>query len=587
MANRYDIAHRFANKQEGKRGSLTAGNVRYEGRSYYSYSTVFGQWLDMSKNVVCVFDGSTSISSSKHKLHKGIFPDDVHVFPLDFSGGYYGWNNCELVSRYASKDEDFTFNHRMQMIDYYVGRIYNRFSYIKESNAKGRENVSFMDWEYIEELCSLYRDTSIPKYYRWTKNHEYKQLVRALNEGVRDVQAITDYLFGDGTYEAYMARTEKFRKAERTKEKITALAHRLGIQSPYESEWGSEYMPTELKAADIRKLNAKERLEIHWKSLNYAENIVKEQERKKKHYASMYNAFQFVTGYKAQETSIWDREPKSPTKVRNRFTGEEYNLKGTYYRTVYWCKSAVVFNYDEFRTAPHKDDWIRDFYIRCEEVADNLAALSILEHIGAHCKEKEHWYDDNQYIDDNFLKENTTPAQYAICADFIKRQDKHFADIEAQRRAREIARLKAEEEERKEREHLAQVKAEQIEECKKDGIEGARNLWRKHLMSFNDARCEANGADEFYNGGNVLLRLNLAGDTIETSKNIRIPVAIAKRYWAVVQKWHENPETFSPREIDTKGSGKYTIASYDDDVLTAGCHKISYAEMENVMNKLN
>jgi hypothetical protein len=64
-------------------------------------------------------------------------------------------------------------------------------------------------------------------------------------------------------------------------------------------------------------------------------------------------------------------------------------------------------------------------------------------------------------------------------------------------------------------------------------------------------------------------------------------VTIAKRYWEAVKRWHENPETFSQKEIDTKGSGKYTISSYKNDILTAGCHKISYAEMENVMNKLN
>jgi hypothetical protein len=232
---------------------------------------------------------------------------------------------------------------------------------------------------------------------------------------------------------------------------------------------------------------------------------------------------------------------------------------------------------------------MRDFYILCEEVADNLAALSILEHIGAHRKEKERWYEDNQYLDDDFLRENTTDEEYALCVDFIERQNKYFADEEARRRAEAIARLQREEEERKEREHLAQVKQEQINECLNDGIEGARNLWRKHLMSFNDARWEANGIaniDDFFNGGNVLLRLNLSGDTIETSKNIRIPVAIAKRYWAVVQKWHENPETFSQKEINTKGSGKYTITSYMNDVLTAGCHKISYAEMERVMNEI-
>ena len=589
--NRYDIAHRFANKLAGKNGCVKAGNVSYEGRNYYSYSTVFGQWLDMEKNVVAIFDGSTSISSSKHKLYKELFPDDVHVFPLDFKGeGWYGWSNCNLVGRYASKDEDFTFGHRMQMINHYIGRIYEQLEAINGGTKKGLEHVSFKAWEYVEELCGLYRDTSIAKYLNWSSNKLNKKLAKMLRDGERNVETITDALFGEDTYASYMQRTERFRKADRTRQQITELAHRLGIRSPYESVWSTRYMPTDLTAGQIRKLTAAERLAIHWKSLNYAEDVAKERERKEKHLKNWHNAFQFVTGYKAKPCSTWDKTPDRPTKVRNRFTGEEYNLRGKYYRNVFWCETAVNLDYEGFRLAPNKDDWMQDFYIHCEEVADNLAALSILERIGAHRKEKECWYDDNQYLDDDFLRENTTDEEYALCVDFIERQDKYFADKEARRRAAEIARLKREEEERKERECMEQVKQEQIMECLNDGIEGARNLWRKHLMSFDDARWEANGiADnaDFINDGNVLLRLNLSKDKVETSKNIKIPVETCKKMWKIVSKWHENPSCFKPMKIDTKGSGRYTISSYENDILTAGCHKIAYCEMERVMNEIN
>lgn len=75
-------------------------------------------------------------------------------------------------------------------------------------------------------------------------------------------------------------------------------------------------------------------------------------------------------------------------------------------------------------------------------------------------------------------------------------------------------------------------------------------------------------------------------DKVETSKGIRIPVDICKKMWKIVSKWHENPACFKPMQIDTKGSGKYTISSYEDDILTAGCHDIAYAEMERMYNEI-
>lgn len=591
MANRYDIAHRFANKLAGKNGCVKAGNVRYEGRSYYSYSTVFGQWLDIKKNVVAIFDGSTSISSSKHKLHKGLFPDDVHVFPLDFEGGgWYGWHNCNLIGSYASKDEDFTFKHRMKMIDHYVGRIYDQLEAINGGTKKGLENVSFKAWEYVEELCGLYKDTSIAKYYRWAEDHNHKQLVRALNEGVRDVQAITNYLFGDGTFEAYMARTERFRKANKKRAQMEALCKRLNIRSPYEKWAGDKVLNHDMSADDIRKLTAKERVELHFKALAYKEYNAHERERKEKYNKNMRNAYKWIVGF--EPNTSWGSSYQSDVynNCINKDSGVLYECSGKYIYGFYWLGKNVSFDYDKFRKSENKEQWIAGFYAKCEEVANNRKAILTLQRIKAHTKEKVHSYDDDVFINDDYLRENTTEEEFNLCAEFIRKQDKHYADEEARRRAEEIARLKREEEERKEREHLAQVKQEQIMECLNDGIEGARNLWRKHLMSFDDARWEANGiADnaDFINGGNVLLRLNLAGDKIETSKNIRIPVEIAKKFWTIVQRWHEKPETFSPKEIDTKGSGKYTISSYQNDILTAGCHKIAYCEMERVMNEIN
>jgi hypothetical protein len=587
MANRYDIAHRFANKQAGKNGSLKAGNVSYEGRNYYSYSTVFGQWLDIKKNVVAIFDGSTSTSSSKHMLHKGTFPDDVHVFPLDMKDHYSGWNGCNLVGRYASNDEDFTFKHRMQMIDHYVGRIYEQLEAINGGTKKGLEHVSFKAWEYVEELCGLYRDTSIAKYLDWSSNKHNKKLAKMLRDGERNVETITDALFGEGTYASYMQRTERFRKANKKREQMEMLCKRLNIRSPYEKWCDYNVLGHEMSADDIRKMTAKERLDIHFKALAHKEYKAHDKERSEKYNKNFRNAYKWIVGTEPQKS--WNGYDNSVNGCVNKNNGEQYVWGTRPMFGFYWLDLDVPFDYDDFRTSSDKEQWIEGFYAKCKEVADNRRAIAILRRIKAHTKEKKHSWDDDAYINDDYLRENTTEEEFNLCAEFIRKQDKHYADEEARRRAAEIERLRREEEERKEREYMEQVKQEQIDECLANGLEGRRDLWRKHLMEINDAESYNDSRDdsEFFFGGNVLLRLNLNKDKVETSKYIRIPVEICKKMWKIVAKWHENPSCFKSVEIDTKGSGKYTISSYEDDILTAGCHKIAYCEMERVMNEIN
>ena len=591
MANRHDIAHRFANKLEGKNGCISAGNVRYEGKNYYSYNTVFGQWADVEKNVCIVFEGSTSNSSSKHKLGKWCFPDDVHVFPYnDNRGGWYSYDGCDLMGW----EHEFTFKHRCILIDYYVTKIYNSLAAIKDGKSKGLENVDFSAWDYVEELCSLYKDTTINKWCKQSKDKDKVKLAKLLKDGERNVETLTDTLFGKGTFKRYWDYCARYRKQSDKRERMEALCNRLGIGSPYVSYRGYQNrMSHEMSADDIRKLTAKERVELHFKALAHKEYKEHEDERREKYNKNFRNAYKWIVGSEPKKESWYGGYEKDVhNNCVNKDNGVVYECSGEHIFRFYWCDTSVSFDYDSFRKSADKEQWIAEFYAKCNEVANNRKAILTLKRINAHTKEKVHSFDDDIYLNDDYLRENTTEEEYAICAEFIRKQDKYFADQEARRRAAEIARLKREEEERKEREYMEQVKQEQIVECLKDGSEGCRNLWRKHLSniydseaSFNDASVVDNDGDFFY-GGNVLLRLNLNKDTVETSKNIRIPVDTCKKMWKIVSKWHENPSCFKSMEIDTKGSGRYTISSYEKDILTAGCHKIAYTEMERMYNEI-
>ena len=612
--NYSDIQHRFANKQEGKNGCVCSGNVRYEGRNFYSYGTVFGQWLDISKNVVAIFDGSTSPSSSKHKLGKWCFPDDVHVFPLDFGDNYYCWRNCNLVGEYWSGgDECFKEYHRMQMIDHYVGRIYDQLAAINGGKKKGLENVDFKAWDYIEELCSLYKDTTINKYLKTLKhvkplkkdrqvmNKEQKEhikkcnaeidakktLVKLLKDGERDVHTLTDALFGEGTFKTYWDYCARFRKSADKRAKVEALCKRLGIASPYESSYYGGRLDSGLTADQIRKLTAKERLDLHFASIMRDEQRKEESAVKEKYNKRKDNAYRWIVGFEPVIESEYSHSYKDCKKVRNMYTGEVYEVGGNHIFRFYWLDKDVSFDYDSFRKSEDKEQWIANFYAKCEEVQNNRIAIGWLKEVKAHTKEKKNSWDDDVYINDDYLREQIEDAEtYALVSEFIRKQDKHYADEEAQRRAREIERLRREEEERKEKEYMEQVKQEQIDECLERGEEGCRDLWRKHLMDIHYAEREINYKGDFFMGGNVLLRLNLNKDKVETSKSIRIPVEVCKKMWKIVSKWHENPSCFKPVDIDTKGSGKYTISSYENDILTAGCHKIAYTEMERMYNEI-
>lgn len=593
MASNSTIEHRFANKDYNFERGLKGNSTHIEGNNYYSYSTVFGQWVD--DKVCLVYWGSTSMTSNKHKLSPLDFPRDVTLLPYDDGGhgGYYNsWHGCDLLGWRG----EFNFDKRAELIDYYVSEIYNALAAINGGTKKGLDTQAGRTiceyWGYVMKLCALYRDTTINKWLckkRIDLDGEWKlrrRLVKELDAQNMDVKSLVDIVFGEGTYKAYYDYCARYRKSADKRAKVEALCKRLGIASPYEN-YSRERMNTELTADQIRKLTAKERMELHFKALARKEDKRHEDERKKKYNKNFRNAYKWIVGFEPKQKS-WGGGYESDVHNNcvNKDNGVVYECSGETIYRYYWCCKEVSFNYDAFRKSESKEQWIADFYAKCKEVANNRKAIGILHRINAHTKEKTHSYDDNVYLNDDYLRENTTEAEYIICSEFIAKQDKHYADKEARRRAEEIARLKREEEERKEKELQEKITREKVAKMVAEGIEGCRNLWRLHIQDINTSRLNSPSTDgEFFFGGNVLLRFSMNKDKIESSKHIRVTIPTCKAMWKVVRKWHEHPETFKEMTIKTL-DGTYTISSYKNDILTAGCHDIAYAEMEHMYNEI-
>lgn len=67
------------------------------------------------------------------------------------------------------------------------------------------------------------------------------------------------------------------------------------------------------------------------------------------------------------------------------------------------------------------------------------------------------------------------------------------------------------------------------------------------------------------------LRLSSDGENIETSRGARIPVTVAKGLWRRLQR---------NESIDGMNLGHYTVNTFLNDILTVGCHKIPFSELE-------
>lgn len=151
---------------------------------------------------------------------------------------------------------------------------------------------------------------------------------------------------------------------------------------------------------------------------------------------------------------------------------------------------------------------------------------------------------------------------------------------EAVKRMAEEERIRQAEHERLEK--LLAEKQAHIQELKQLGDEGIRQLYHEGFnitLPYNNAT--------IYNGGNVLMRVNPIRKVVETSKAIAIKFEDCKRLWTAFKYWHEHPDKCEKGFIIPTTTHEYTVHSFENGILTAGCHQIAFSEMQYIAQQLN
>ena len=553
----HTMAHRWCNQDFGRNNGFKSKNTHCDKWNYYSYSTVIAQWVDHKRKVMVVMDlhSDTTPTTNKHRqdIYSGV-SDEITVFPYtNYSYSYYDGGQL------TSSPESFDYTDRRRLLEYYLQNMYNAYSEFVSS--KKLTTLNFTDyWEYADKLCEMYKDTT---YKKWLRNPSaliaknvltaMRKMVKLHIAGVTATEEFVNTMFGDGTWDAYMTCTESIRKSARTREYIAKVNYHVGYERWYSRCDLPYHSMAEIKADGPRKILLRKFAKL-WHDAN--DNKICEKKKQSIVNATKYLGISDIQSYELP--SGWSMNDYRIT-VRNVIVDGEVVYKPIHcmdeWRILGWCNVPVFeFCYNEFKAAKDTKKF-KERYIKKATILGRLEKGKSL-YIKVLAK--------------SLKVEDLTEEQTHLYNEFVAFQEKELGRIERGRKIRmqEEARIAAE-------------KAAKLEAYKSRGVEGMRDLWREHLCSI----CEYDRLDDYYYGGNVLLRWSKNHDYIETSKNIKLSIEQCKKYWKIISIWHENPSKFKSIQMTTK-TGTYKVTSYNDDILTAGCHKIAYQEMKRMMKEI-
>lgn len=553
----HTMAHRWTNQDFGRNNGFKSKNTHCDKWNYYSYSTVIAQWVDHKRKVMVVMDlhSDTTPTTSRHRqdIYSGV-SDEITVFPYNnYSYSYYD------EGQLTSSPESFDYTDRRRLLEYYLQNMYNAYSEFVSS--KKFTTLNFTDyWEYADKLCEMYKDTT---YKKWLRNPSaliaknvltaMRKMVKLHIAGVTATEYFVNTMFGDGTWDAYMTRTESIRKSARTREYIAKVNYHVGYERWYSRCDLPYHSMAEIKADGPSNILLRKFAKL-WHDAN--DNKICEKKKQSIVNATKYLGISDIKSYELP--SGWSMNDYRIT-VRNVIVDGEVVYKPIHcmdeWRILGWCNVPVFeFRYNEFKAAKDTKKF-KERYIKKATILGRLEKGKSL-YIKVLAK--------------SLKVEDLTEEQTHLYNEFVAFQEKELGRIERGRKIRmqEEARIAAE-------------KAAKLEAYKSRGVEGIRDLWREHLCSIY----EYDRLDDYYYGGNVLLRWSKNHDYIETSKNIKLSIEQCKKYWKIISIWHENPSKFKSIKMTTK-TGTYQVTSYNDDILTAGCHKIAYQEMKRMMREI-
>lgn len=553
----HTMAHRWTNQDFGRNNGFKSKNTHCDKWNYYSYSTVIAQWVDHKRKVMVVMDlhSDTTPTTNNHRqdIYSGV-SDEITVFPYtNYSYSYYDGGQL------TSSPESFDYTDRRRLLEYYLQNMYN--AYAEFVSSKKLTTLNFTDyWKYADKLCEMYKDTT---YKKWLRNPSaliaknvltaMRKMVKLHIAGVTATEEFVNTMFGDGTWDAYMTRTESIRKSARTREYIAKVNYHVGYERWYSRCNLPYHSMAEIKADGPRKILLRKFAKL-WHDAN--DNKICEKKKQSIVNATKYLGISDIQSYELP--SGWSINDYRIT-VRSVIVDGEVVYKPIHcmdeWRILGWCNVPVLeFRYKEFKAAKDTKKF-KERYIKKATILGRLQKGKSL-YIKVLAK--------------SLKVEDLTEEQTHLYNEFVAFHEKELGRIDRRKKIR-----------KQEEARIAAEKAAKLEVYKSRGVDGMRDLWREHLCSIY----EYDRLDNYYYGGNVLLRWSKNHDYIETSKNIKLSIEQCKKYWKIISIWHENPSKFKSIQMATK-TGTYKVTSYQDDVLTAGCHKIAYQEMKRMMKEI-
>lgn len=128
------------------------------------------------------------------------------------------------------------------------------------------------------------------------------------------------------------------------------------------------------------------------------------------------------------------------------------------------------------------------------------------------------------------------------------------------------------------REAIVLEKARKEEEARNKALEERIQMWKSGEISQLSYYCWSENDQP-----NVWLRIK--NGKIETSKGIKVELTEAERLCRLIKVFHNGGQFQHDLALDVTGY-RWAFNRYENDMLTAGCHRIAYSEMESIAKQL-
>lgn len=569
--DRYEMAHRWCNCNFGKNGGYnnSGAHVSCDENVFYSYSTVYAMWLDKTpgKKLMVIMDHACSHTSSDHlSAISSAIPKDVKVIRTHRDGGYMRNNVDFTCCRWQTLMPYYMLQHLAESI----------ISFESSRTISARSNLGFIQ-SVSDDINWLFDNRSDCKIKDMNEQFKYlnsynnrkgylKKLFRLVRKKLTPKDMI-DAMSGDGTYEAYLGRIKSQLKAERTRKFVNWFNRtHHAMNNPFtKAEIMS--MPIDekvLRACLPAKTEAELRSDDYQFKLDNNKRLAKYLFGVNGHLKVGYDYIQsdVVINKFTKESYIFESDAVY-TFFPYCENMRKYDEHRNFFASLRWGRkySEPYFMVEKYKLLKDKDQFMKRFYQKCKIISEHIKDLNTWAMMVVANDEQL-----NGCTEEDFARYNRIQVK--------------FAQYQEDERARKLAEEQEKKRLEEERKRLDEERKLKYASYVERGIQGYRDLYYEKL----DNRPDSRFGNELFFGGNVLLRWK-TNEIIETSKNILVTIPQAKMIYKKVSAWHDRSKKFSKDMLQTK-SGNYQAISYNNDILTAGCHQIAWCEMDRMYQEI-